>query len=265
VIGAVLQFHDITERGAAEDDERFLVAVREQALAIMSHELKSPLVTIALASEILGDNDLAGRDPGARSVAVAAIQRATGRMDRVIHDLLDFASIEAGGCAMATGPQDVSSIIAESTASFEQMAARRGVRLVGETAVDMPAIRCDRDRVLQVIANLLSNALKIVSRGGSVYLRVTQRENEAVFSVADTGPGIAPAEHAHLFEPYWRSPQASYSGIGLGLAIARGIVERHGGRIWADSELGHGATFFFTMPLATVLALPAEGRREDSQ
>ncbi len=253
------------EHAGLHDDACRAVAVREQALAIVSHELKSPLVTIALASEILGDDDLAGRDPGARSVAVAAIQRATGRMDRVICDLLDFASIEAGGCAMVTSPQDVSSIIADSTASFEQMATRCGVRLVGETPVDMPAIRCDRDRILQVIANLLSNALHVVSRRGSVSLRVKQRENEAVFSVADTGPGIEPAKHAHLFERYWRSPQASYPGIGLGLAIARGIVERHGGRIWADSELGHGATFFFTMPFATVPALPADSRREDSQ
>lgn len=251
------------EHAGLYDDARRAVAVREQALAIVSHELKSPLMTIGLASEILGDNDMAGRDPGARSVAVAAIQRATGRMDRVIGDLLDFASIEAG-CAMVTSPQDVSSIIADSTASFEQVAARRGVRLVSETPEDMPAIRCDRDRVLQVIANLLSNAFNVVSRRGSVSLRVKQRESEAVFSVADTGPGIAPAEHAHLFEHYWRSPQASYPGIGLGLAIARGIVERHGGRIWADSELGHGATFFFTMPFATVPALPADDRLEDS-
>ncbi|HEX7836491.1 MAG TPA: ATP-binding protein [Kofleriaceae bacterium] len=133
----------------------------------------------------------------------------------------------------------------------------------------MPLIRCDRDRVLQVIANLLSNALKIVNQGGSVYLRVKQRENEVVFSVADTGPGIALAEHAHLFERYWRSPQASYPGIGLGLAIARGIVEGHGGRIWADSELDRGATFFFTIPLAaspqTRSASARHNRREDPQ
>jgi signal transduction histidine kinase len=122
------------------------------------------------------------------------------------------------------------------------------VKLVCETPLGMPAIRCDRDLVLQVITNLLSNALKVVNRDGSVYVRAKQRESEAVFSVADTGPGIAPAEHAHLFEYCWRSPQASYRG--LGLAIAHAIVEAHGGRIWADSELGHGATFFFTIPLA---------------
>ena len=230
------------------DDARRAVAMREQALAAASQELKSRLTSIATAPEVLGDDELTGRDPEGRAAAVAAIRRATGRMDRLMRDLMDFASIGASGCGIVSSPQDVSAIITECTASIEEMAAKRGVKLVCETPLGMPAIRCDRDLVLQVITNLLSNALKVVNRDGSVYVRAKQRESEAVFSVADSGPGIAPAEHAHLFEYCWRSPQASYRG--LGLAIAHAIVEAHGGRIWADSELGHGATFFFTIPLA---------------
>jgi signal transduction histidine kinase len=168
----------------------------------------------------------------------------------MIEDLLDFASIEAGRLSMKADPHEVATIIADSLASFEAPAVKLRVKLTGVTAPDLPAILCDRDRILQVIANLVGNALKNVVSGDSVCLSATQREREAVFSIADTGRGISHADQKRLFERYWRSPDARYKGTGLGLAIARGLIEAHRGRLWVESEPGHGATFFFTVPLA---------------
>ncbi|WP_181919250.1 cell wall metabolism sensor histidine kinase WalK [Alkalilimnicola ehrlichii] len=114
----------------------------------------------------------------------------------------------------------------------------------------MPAVLCDRDRLLQILGNLLSNAVKITGEGGRVSV-TAQRQTTAVrFSVSDTGPGIAPDEIPRLFDRYWRGRRASYQGTGLGLAIAKGLVEAHNGHIWVESRLGEGSTFCFSIPAA---------------
>jgi PAS domain S-box-containing protein len=229
---------------------RHAIALREQTLAIVSHDLRSPLGTIVMAASILGDVDMARSNPHTQILAVEKIQTAAGRMERMIGDLLDFASIEAGRLSMLAKPHDAAAIVDEARASFEATATKRRIALTSEVAPHMPAIQCDRDRILQVIGNLVSNALKIVAPGAAVVLRAKAEGRQAVFSVADTGPGIALADQKRLFERYWRSPDAGYKGNGLGLAIARGLVEAHHGRLWVDSEYGRGATFYFTVPLA---------------
>lgn len=238
------------EHARLYEQARQAVALREQTLAIVSHDLRSPLTTIVMAASILGDDELIRANPRAKLLAIDKIGAAAERMERMIGDLLDFASIEAGSLSMMARLHEVNGIIEETTASFEALAKQRTVNLSGQTDPDLPAIHCDRDRILQVIANLVSNALKIVSPGDSVCLRAKIEGREAVFSVSDTGPGIAIADQKRLFERYWRSPDAGYKGTGLGLAIARGLVEAHRGRIWVESRLGHGATFYFTVPLA---------------
>jgi signal transduction histidine kinase len=242
------------EHARLYEHARAAVALREQTLAIVSHDLRSPLATIVMAASILGDDDLTRNTPRSRVLAAEKIQSATERMDRMIEDLLDFASIEAGRLSMTTRPYQAATIIADSVASFDALATRQRVTLTGVTAPELPAILCDRDRILQVIANLVGNALKSVVAGDSVCLSVTRTEREAVFSVADTGRGISHADQKRLFERYWRSPDARYKGSGLGLAIARGLVEAHRGRLWVESEPNHGATFFFTVPLVTPVA-----------
>jgi PAS domain S-box-containing protein len=229
---------------------RQAVALREQTLAIVSHDLRSPLATIVMAASILNDEEIARVNPRAKFLAVDKIQIAAARMERMIGDLLDFASIEAGRLSIETKPHEIAGIIEEATASFEAMAKKRQLKLTGVAFPPLPLIQCDRDRILQIISNLLSNALTIVPAEGAVSLRVKIDGKYAVFSVSDTGPGIALDNQERLFERYWRSRDAGYKGTGLGLAIARGLVEAHHGRIWVESELGHGATFHFTVPLA---------------
>jgi signal transduction histidine kinase len=242
------------EHARLYEHARAAVALREQTLAIVSHDLRSPLATIVMAASLLGDDDLTRNSPRSRVLAAEKIQSATERMDRMIEDLLDFASIEAGRLSMTTKPHNVATIIADSVVSFEALATRQRVKLTGVAAPGLPPILCDRDRILQVIANLVGNALKIVTSGDSVCLSARQGERELVFSVADTGRGISHADQKRLFERYWRSPDARYKGTGLGLAIARGLIEAHRGRLWVESEPNHGATFLFTVPLAEPVA-----------
>jgi len=227
---------------------RQAVALREQTLAIVSHDLRSPLSTIVMAASILGDDDTMRANPRSRAMAVDKIESAASRMDRMIGDLLDFASIEAGRLSIRASPHEVDAIVGEAITSFDIAAVRQGSALVSVVLPGLPTILCDRDRILQVLANLIGNALKSVASGGWVEVRAKLDDRDVVFSVSDTGPGIARAEQARLFERYWRSPKAGYKGTGLGLAIARGLVEAHNGRLWVDSEPGHGATFSFTVP-----------------
>jgi len=223
------------------------VRVREQILAIVSHDLKNPLNTILMATSLL-EKGVPDEERGGLPRTVGRIQRAAYRMLRLIGDLLDFASIQAGRLAIKRELQEPGSIIQETLVSFESAAQEKNLGLTANVEDGLPKVYCDRDRLLQVLSNLVGNATKITAEGGHVSLRVEDRGHEVLFTVSDDGPGISKEDTKHLFERYWRSGEAQYKGTGLGLAIAQGIVSAHGGRIWAESDLGRGATFFFTVP-----------------
>lgn len=224
------------------------VRVREQILAIVTHDLRNPLSAILLTAETLSQK-------GTSSEAVGRIQRAAIRMRRLIEDLLDFASIEAGSLAIRRQPQDPAALISESLANFEGVAQERELTLTADVELNLPKVYCDRDRILQVLSNLVGNATKVIPKGGRVTVRVAAREQELLFSVVDDGPGISEADQVHLFDRYWRSDEADYKGTGLGLAIAKGIVEANGGRLWVQSAPGDGATFWFSVPEADMTSL----------
>lgn len=224
------------------------IRVREQVLAVVSHDLRNPIGSILLATATLARTATPeDRRPGVAQ-AVTRIERAAHRSKRLIEDLLDFASIEAGRLSIKRATHNPASILHETMANFEAIAQAGGLHLMAEVEPGIPKVLCDRDRILQVFSNLVSNATKVTAPGGSIRLRVESRGDEVVFSVLDTGPGIQGGDAAHLFDRYWRSDEANYKGSGLGLAICRGIVNAHGGQIWAESEPGHGAMFFFTLP-----------------
>lgn len=223
---------------------------REQILAIVSHDLKNPLNNILLTTQMMR----ARKDPEkllrALPKAMETVHSAATRMKRLVDDLLDFASIEAGRLAVKPIEQELGPIIQETLTSFEAVAHERGLHLSADVDVAVSQVRCDRDRLLQVLSNILGNATRVVPEGGHVSLRVRPGDGEVIFSVQDDGPGMSEDDLRQLFKRFWRGEKPLYKGTGLGLSIARGIVNAHGGRIWAQSELGKGATFLFTLPTA---------------
>jgi signal transduction histidine kinase len=244
---------DITQRKREEEERdrlyreaRQAVADRQHVLGIVSHDLRNPLNTIFLAAETLKEEDMPTE---IRVKGLVMITRAAKRMDRMISDLLDVNSIEAGRLALNPLPQDPMSVVDEVIELFAPQAASRGLALLNEAPPTLPLVRGDRHRLVQVLANLVSNAMK-VTHEGAVKIRVEHRGDEIVFAVIDNGPGIPEDARREIFEPYWRAEKATYKGTGLGLAIVRGIVEGHGGRVWVESEPGHGASFLFSIPIA---------------
>jgi len=231
------------------------VSAREQILAIVSHDLKSPLGAILMTTDALAKRGVLEERRRGLPQAVGRIQRSAQRMLRLIEDLLDFASIEAGHLAIRKKPQDPGAMAHETLASFEGLAHEKGLELTVEVASELPQVFCDRDRILQVLSNLVGNAAHVTPEGGHIVLRVEVRGEELLFAVCDDGPGISPEDLKHLFDRYWRSDEVEYKGTGLGLAIAKGIVEAHGGQISVESALGHGSTFLFSIPAADMTFL----------
>lgn len=253
IIGAVAACTDITQRKQHEAERdrlyreaRQAVADRQHVLGIVSHDLRNPLNTIVLAALALQEDDVPAE---IRTKGLSAITSAAKRMNRMISDLLDVNSIEAGRLALNPLPQDPLSVVEDAIELFAAQAANRRIDIVKEAPQGLPLVRADRDRLVQVLANLLSNALKVTAEG-SVRIRMEHRGQEVVFAVIDNGPGIPDDARGGIFEPYWRAEKATYRGTGLGLAIVKGIVEGHGGRVWIESEPGHGAALLFSIPTA---------------
>jgi signal transduction histidine kinase len=220
---------------------------RENLLAIVSHDLRNPLSAIATTASILAKNDPAREPPGRTNKCGTNILRAAQRMDRLIVDLLDLAKIESGRLVIEPQNHDVGSIVRDSVEILAEVASGRGLLLTTDTAVQDFAIACDRERVLQVLSNLIGNALKFTDDGGSVTVSVRDQGGEAKFAVTDTGCGIPAEQLPFIFDRYWQAKSAR-DGIGLGLSIAKGLVDAHGGRIWVESKVGEGTTFVFALP-----------------
>jgi len=226
---------------------------REEVLAVVSHDLRAPLGTVRLAAENVARLAPAYGSPELRRSA-EMVQRATARAAQLVDDLVDAARLERGHIALELEPHDAAALAREALTGPELLAQKQRVSLSLDAAPGVGAAACDRRRVLQVFGNLLGNALNVMPGGGAIRVGVQRAAGEVVFTVADTGPGIAAEDQPHLFDRYWRGASAGYEGSGLGLAIARGLVEAHGGHISVRSALGEGATFTFTLPMAPMIA-----------
>lgn len=232
---------------------RDAVQARDQVLGYVAHDLRSPLGGIGLLTEMLL------RVPGTeeeRRRSLQSILQAAGQIDRLIQDLLDVTRLEAGRLKLHPEPEEAGPIVREALLVLAPAAAEAGVEVRLDVPARVPVVLADRDRVIQVLSNLAGNAVKFTPRGGTITVGVRPAPGEVVFSVADTGVGIAPPDLPRLFDRFWQAEQTRRGGAGLGLAIARGLVEGHGGRIWAESEPGRGSTFFFTLPCGTGAAVP---------
>lgn len=231
------------------DEAQLATRARDDMLAIVAHDLRNPLNTIYMSSQLLLDIVSETEHPMEHR-QLAIVQRAASRMNGLIQDLLEVKRIEGGNLALDRRQTDASSIIAEALDTLRPIAAANSLSLDSEVAPDFPPITVDSPRIQQVLSNLVGNAIKFTPAGGQIVLRARPTEREACFIVADTGPGIAPDALPHIFGRFWQGKSTDRRGIGLGLTIAKGIVEAHGGRIWVESQLGAGSSFYFTVPLA---------------
>jgi signal transduction histidine kinase/PAS domain-containing protein len=224
---------------------RDAVQQREDLMAIISHDLRNPLGVV-----FLNARQLARAAPPGNGKHIEVILRAANRMQNLLRDLIDFAAIGAGRLSIERKVVDAELVIAELLVQFEKLSRDAGIALVREVEANLPRVFCDRDRLIQILENLVSNALKFTSSGGTVKILAAQDDEYIRFSVADTGRGIPEDEIAHIFDPYFRGRDQRGHGLGLGLPIAKALVEGHGGRIWVESESGRGSVFHFTLPRA---------------
>lgn len=240
---------------ASHEAARKALAARDEIMGIVAHDLRNPLGAITMRAALMRME--AGSDKIRQQAA--SIENITMRMEYLIRTMLDVATMEAGRFSVIAGACDVESLLREAMEMFEGVAASKQVRL--EQRVEAPglAIHADQERVLQVLSNLLGNALKFTPPGGQVTVAVDRQGEEARFAVLDTGPGIAREHLACVFDRFWKSETPGKKGTGLGLFIAKGIIDAHGGRIWVESEPGHGARFYFTLPLELDTRPPPRG------
>jgi signal transduction histidine kinase len=227
--------------------------MREEVLGVVSHDLRTPLSVISMHTGAL--EELGTGAPAVVRDAATGIRASIDWLQRMIRDLLDVASIDAGRMRLERRTRDPLLILMKAVDMLEPLAADAGLALRWEMPEHLPAVVVDEDRVLQVIANLVGNAIKFTHAGGCVTIRASSSDDSVRISVSDTGPGIAPASLARIFDRFWQDRgAANVRGTGLGLAIAKGLVEAHGGRLWVESVLGQGSTFHMTLPLPKVAA-----------
>jgi signal transduction histidine kinase len=224
------------------------VQAREEVLAIVSHDLRNPLNAVMLAASLMQTSG--GIAPEDRE-QLEIIDISAKRMQRLIADLLDLTRLEGGKqLPIDPAPLDVSSLFSETYELFKSQALTSSVTLQYRIDDGVAPVYADRHRVLQVLSNLIGNAMKFTPAGGLIAFRAEPQDGNVLITVADNGPGIPKENLGDIFNPYWQAKRTARLGAGLGLPIAKGIVESHGGRISVESEPGKGTKFFFTLPVA---------------
>jgi len=223
------------------------VLARDSLFRLVSHDLTNYLNAVVVATEFLARQAAAMKE-GLDQTSVDSIRSAVRGMVQLISSLRDATMVETGQFAIRPRPEAPNTLVRNSVTVVGPQIEAASLRLEVDLAEGLPDVFCDRDRVVQVFVNLIGNALKFVSEGA---IRIEgERDGSTVrFAVADQGPGIAEHDRCHLFERYWKGECATQQGTGLGLYIARGIVEAHGGTIWVESTVGRGTTFYFTLPI----------------
>lgn len=236
---------DVTYRKSVEEALRRAIAAREEVLGIVAHDLRNPLSTITMQ---LSAMERTGPEPERRNQRpLQVIMRSADRMNHLIRDLLDIAVLETGQLKVEREQISAADVAREAVETQAQLVSAAKLDIKLDLAADGREICGDRNRLLQVFENLIGNAIKFTKAGGHIIVHVKPADQAIEFAVEDTGTGIAPENLPRLFERFWQA-RASRQGAGLGLVITKGIVEAHGGRIWAESQLDRGTTFHFTIP-----------------
>lgn len=222
------------------------VKIRDEVTSIVSHDLKDPVHTIQMATAVLLDPHI-GADESIRRQHAMLIQRSTTRMSRLLEDLVDVAKSEASSLAVVRKPIAIAPLIDEVVDGFRLSATELGIDLRARVPADLPLVSADDRRIVQVLSNLCANALKFTRRGGTVTVSAEASGDVVQLTVRDTGIGISREHLSRVFDRFWQAKRASRASAGLGLAIAKSIVEAHGGRIWVESTEGEGTAFHFTL------------------
>jgi signal transduction histidine kinase len=248
---------------------------RDDVLGIVSHDLRNPLNTINMSASFLLDLIgpaglmIPGGDHGGPPVSLTAklniVVRAVRRANSLIEDLLDVTRIDSKRLAVDQTMVDAQMLIDEALLDLAPLAAEAGIGLSHAWEGEPSRIPADRKRIYQVFSNLVGNALKFTPKGGRIDVRGVMSGDDAMFTIADSGAGIPAENLPHLFDRFWQAKETQRAGAGLGLYIAKGIVEAHGGRLWVESTVGTGTTFSFTLPLvvpaASAVQIPAAAAR----
>ena len=231
-------FHEAQQATRARDD----------VLAVVAHDLRNPLNTMTMALSLMLDATPVEQVQERRQVEI--VRRAADRMNRMIQDLLDVRRMESGRLSIETKPESPASLINDTVEMLLPLAKGSTITLEANVSDDLLPVVADAARIQQVLSNLVGNAVKFTPRDGRVTVCAEQIDGGIRFGVIDNGPGIPPDQVPHIFGRFWQAMPSDRRGIGLGLAIAKGIVEAHGGMIWVESQVGLGSTFYFTLPSA---------------
>jgi two-component system phosphate regulon sensor histidine kinase PhoR len=239
--GTLLLIQDLTR-------VRRLETVRRDFISNLSHELRTPLASLKALTETLQDGALA--DPEAAPRFLGRIHTEVDALTQMAQELLDLSKIESGQVELVLRKVEPAALLKSAVERMRVQAERAGVSLMLGEAAPAPMVQADASRLEQVLVNLIHNAIKFTAPGGEITIAAQPKDDQVIFTIRDTGSGIPPEALTRIFERFYKADRArAGGGTGLGLSIARHIVEAHGGRIWAESEVGKGSTFSFTLPI----------------
>ena len=223
---------------------------RDDMIGIVSHDLRNPVNAVKMLTGAILETERATPLPLDVLEYSTIIRQASEQMDSLIRDLLDVTRIEAGRLKVEMVPADVGELLADVLGTLNPVAIAKSIDLRFSTEPALPLVSADRERIRQALSNLIGNSVKFSPAESQIDVRAEQQDGEVVVSVSDRGPGMNEEQLSHAFDRFWQSRRTDREGAGLGLAITRGIIEAHGGRIWAESTVGQGSTFHFTLPTA---------------
>ncbi|MBC3955161.1 ATP-binding protein [Pseudomonas triticifolii] len=245
-------------RSALEDDlarqvnrEQQAVRARDELVAVVSHDLRNPMTVISMLCGMMQKSFSSDGPHTSRRIssAIDTMQQAASRMNVLLEDLLDTSKIEAGRYTITPQPLEVSQIFEEAYSLLAPLAMDKSIEISFDAEPDLK-VKADPERLFQVLSNLIGNAIKFTPKLGKIGVAAMSSGEEIVFTVRDSGEGIPPEQLPHIFERYWTVKEGNPSGTGLGLYISQGIIKAHGGVLAAESEVGHGSEFRFTVPRA---------------
>ena len=226
------------------------VRARDDMIGIVSHDLRNPVNAVRMLSGVMLDTSKEEPLPPQVMEYAGVIRQAAQQMDALINDLLDVTRVEAGRLSVDAHSTNTEELLSDTLRTLAPVAAEKSITLRLNAQDDLPQVIADSGRISQAISNLIGNAVKFSPPDSVIMVKVVPAGEEIIFSITDNGSGMTPDQLSHAFDRFWQSSRTDRQGAGLGLAITKGIVEAHGGRIWASSKPGSGSTFYFTLPIA---------------